>query len=133
MSKSHAFRIQPGRDLKKEISSFVDEHNIRAGWIVCAVGSLTDYHIRFANQHEGSKGSGHFEIVSLTGTVSVSGLHLHISVSDHTGKTIGGHLLDENIVHTTAEIVIQQSERLVFNRELDNYTQSKELIVKKGH
>ena len=32
--------------------------------MITCVGSLTDYNLRFANQPEGSKGSGHFEIVS---------------------------------------------------------------------
>jgi len=131
MSKTHAFRILPGKDLRKEIGFFVEGHHIQAGWIASAVGSLTDYHIRFANQSEGNRGSGHFEIVSLAGTVSIHGLHLHISISDDAGRTIGGHVLNENIIYTTAEIVIQESERLVFDREQDSRTNSKELVVKK--
>jgi predicted DNA-binding protein with PD1-like motif len=31
----------------------------------------------------------HFEIVSLVGTLAVNGAHLHISISDPHGKTIG--------------------------------------------
>jgi predicted DNA-binding protein with PD1-like motif len=131
MQKTHAFRLKPGKDLRKEISSFVKEHQIEAGWIASCVGSLTDYNIRFANQENGSRGSGHFEIVSLTGTVSVNGSHIHISISDSTGKTIGGHLLDENIVYTTAEIIIQESDEFVFTREKDGSTPWEELQVKK--
>ena len=92
---------------------------------------MTDYNIRFANQPEGNKSSGHFEIVSLIGTVSVNGSHIHISVSDSTGKTIGGHLLDSNLVYTTAEIIIQESDDFVFTREKDGSTPWKELQVKK--
>lgn len=99
MTKTHAFRLKPGNDLRKEIESYVKNNHIQAGWISCGVGSLTDYNIRFANQPNGSKGSGHFEIVSLIGTVSTKGSHIHISVSDSTGKTIGGHLLDSNLVY----------------------------------
>jgi predicted DNA-binding protein with PD1-like motif len=131
MSKTHAFRLKPGNDLRKEIELFVKAHNIQAGWINCGVGSLTNYNIRFANQPEGSKGSGHFEIVSLIGTVSVNGSHTHISISDSTGKTIGGHLLDSNLVYTTAEIVIQESDDFVFTREKDGSTPWEELQVKK--
>jgi predicted DNA-binding protein with PD1-like motif len=131
MSTTYAFRLKPGKDLRKEIEAFVHEHKIGAGWISCGVGSLTDYNIRFANQPDGSKGSGHFEIVSLIGTVSVNGSHLHISISDSTGKTIGGHLLDSNIVYTTAEIVIQQADKLTFTREKDGSTPWEELQVKK--
>jgi uncharacterized protein len=131
MSKMHAFRLKPGNDVKKEIESYVKANNIQAGWIICGVGSLNDYNIRFANQPNGSKCSGHFEIVSLTGTVSVNGSHIHITVSDSTGKTIGGHLLDGNFIYTTAEIVIQQSEDFVFTREKDGSTPWEELQVKK--
>jgi predicted DNA-binding protein with PD1-like motif len=53
----------------------------------------------------------------LVGTVSISGSHLHLSISDSTGKTIGGHLLEDNLVYTTAEIVIGESKNLLFTRE----------------
>ena len=52
MNKTHAFRLKTGKDLKKEIESYVKSNNIQAGWIGCGVGSLTDYNIRFANQLE---------------------------------------------------------------------------------
>jgi uncharacterized protein len=131
MIKTHAFRLKPGTDLKKEFESYVKANNIQAGWISCGVGSLTNYNIRFANQQEGSKGSGHFEIVSLVGTVSLNGSHIHISISDSMGKTIGGHLLDDNLVYTTAEIVIQESDDFVFMREKDGNTPWEELKIKK--
>lgn len=127
--KPHAFRLKPGQDLKKEILQYVKEKQIKAGWISTCVGSLTSYNIRFANQPEGHNGSGHFEIVSLTGTVSVNGSHLHLSISDNTGKTIGGHLMDSNIVYTTAEIVILSSDELIFKREKDGSTPWEELQV----
>lgn len=126
---AYAFRLKPGQDLKKEILQYVNEKQIKAGWITTCVGSLTNYNIRFANQPEGSSGSGHFEIVSLTGTVSLNGSHLHISISDSTGKTIGGHLLDSNIIYTTAEIVVLSSNDLIFKREKDGTTPWEELQV----
>ena len=127
--KSHAFRLKPGQDLKKEILDYVNDKQIEAGWISTCVGSLTNYNIRFANQPEGNSGTGHFEIVSLTGTVSVNGSHLHISISNSTGKTIGGHLLDSNLVYTTAEIVILSSDDFIFKREKDGSTPREELQV----
>ena len=126
---AHAFRLKPGQDLKLEIQKLVNEKQIKAGWISTCVGSLTNYKIRFANQPEGSNGSGHFEIVSLTGTVSVNGSHLHISISDSTGKTIGGHLMDGCAVYTTAEIVILSSNEFIFKREKDGTTAWEELQI----
>lgn len=131
MIKTHAFRLQPGDDLKKGIQAFVLSKKMQAGWISCGVGSLTNYHIRFANQQQGNRGTGHFEVLSLTGTVSVNGLHIHISISDSNGKTIGGHLLDENYIYTTAEIIIQETSDFVFTREKDETTSWKELKVRK--
>jgi uncharacterized protein len=127
----HAFRLKPGQDLRKEIEAYVKENNIAAGWISTCVGSLTNYNIRFANQQNGNTGSGHFEIVSLTGTVSTNGSHMHISISDSTGHTIGGHLLQGNIVYTTAEIVIQSAPNFIFKREKDGSTPWEELQVEK--
>lgn len=126
----YAFRLKPGQDLKQGIESLVKEKNIKAGWISTCVGSLTDYTIRFANQPEGGIGSGHFEIVSLTGTVSVNGSHLHISISDSTGKTIGGHLMEGCKIYTTAEIVLAASSAFIFTREKDGTTPWEELQVK---
>jgi predicted DNA-binding protein with PD1-like motif len=131
MTKTFAFRLKPGEDLRKGIEAFVNANNIKAGWIASCAGSLTDYSIRFANQPNASNGQGHFEIVSLTGTVSVNGSHMHISISDSTGKTIGGHLLDSNIIYTTAEIILQQSDDFVFTREKDGSTPWEELQIKK--
>jgi len=128
-NKVYIFRLNPGEDLRKSIEAFVKEKNIIAGWINTCVGSLTDYTIRFANQQEGNNGSGHFEIVSLTGTVSVSGSHLHISISDSTGKTIGGHLLDGCKIYTTAEIVIGSTTAYEFKRVKDGTTEWEELQV----
>jgi len=66
------------------------------------------------------------------GTLSVNGSHLHLSISDSTGKTIGGHLLDGCKVYTTAEMVIGESKDLIFTREEDGSTPWKELKVKKA-
>jgi uncharacterized protein len=127
----HAIRLKPGEDVKESIQNFVNQNNIEAGWIVTCAGSLTNYNIRFANQPNGSIGEGHFEIVSLTGTLSSKGSHIHISISDSTGKTIGGHLLDSCKVYTTAEIIIGESKDLIFTREKDGTTPWEELQIKK--
>ena len=128
-NKVYVFRLKPGEDLRKSIEAIVKEKNIEAGWINTCVGSLTDYTIRFANQRKGTHGSGPFEIVSLTGTVSVGGSHLHISISDSTGKTIGGHLLKGCKIYTTAEIVIGATSAYEFKRMKDGTTEWEELQV----
>lgn len=125
----YVFRLKPGDNLRKNIEAIVKEKEIKAGWINTCVGSLTDYMMRFANQQEGSRGAGHFEIVSLTGTLSVGGSHLHICISDSSGKTIGGHLLVGCKVYTTAENVIGATTAYEFNRIKEGTTEWKELQV----
>ncbi len=127
--KAYAFRLKPGEDMKQGIQKFITEKQIKAGWMSTCVGSLTHYSIRFANQPNANTDSGHFEIVSLTGTVSVNGSHIHISLSDSTGKTIGGHLMEGCKIYTTAEIVILASNTFVFKREKDGTTPWEELKV----
>lgn len=126
----HTIRLHPGNDVMPVLKKFIAENNIKAGFILSAVGSLTQYHIRFANQPAGSKKEGHFEVVSLTGLLSTEGNHVHLSVSDSTGRTIGGHLLDGNLVYTTLEVVIGEDPDHIYHRETDSTYGYKELVVK---
>jgi hypothetical protein len=128
-TNTYALRLKPGQDLKQSIQSFVNEKKLHAAWIVTCAGSLTNYNIRFANQQKTASDSGHFEIVSLTGTLSDNGSHMHVSISDSTGKTIGGHLQEGCIIYTTAEIIIQSSNNLLFKREKDGTTPWEELQI----
>lgn len=124
-----AIRLSPGQDLKKELDAFAREKRLQAGFIVTCVGSLRKAAIRPADQQEPLLREQKFEIVSLVGTLSPDGAHLHIALSDSTGATIGGHLLEGNLVYTTAEIVVGEAEGLRFRRELDPATGYKELRV----
>ena len=127
----HAIRLKPNEDLRNAIENYAKENNLAAGWIVTCAGSLINYNIRFANQDKGTTAGGHFEIVSLTGTVSKNGCHIHISISDSTGRTIGGHLLAGCTIYTTAEIVMQSSPDINFRREKDGSTPWEELQIER--
>lgn len=73
---------------------------------------------------------GHYEIISLVGTISANG-HLHGSLSDKDGHVIGGHIVGDLFVYTTAEIVIGECSALKFKREHDYQSGYKELVVEK--
>lgn len=98
------------------------------------MGSVRDVVLRLAgaeHQHEPMLRTGvdaRFEVVSLVGTLSPDGLHLHASLGDETGAVCGGHLV-RAIVHTTAELVIGESPALAFSRVMDPRTGYKELVV----
>jgi predicted DNA-binding protein with PD1-like motif len=57
--------------------------------------------------------------------------HLHIALSDETGKAIGGHLLDGNLVYTTAEVVLGVLPNLKFTKELCEKSGWEELVISK--
>lgn len=69
-----------------------------------------------------------FEVLSLVGTLSPEGLHLHASLGDESGAVSGGHLVRAT-VHTTAEIVVGVARSLTFSRKMDPGTGFKELVV----
>ena len=127
---SYTFRLKPGQDLFVEIERNVSETKIEAGCVLCSVGSLSHATLRLANLENNSEYEGYFEIVSLTGTISTNGSHLHISISDSRGKTIGGHLLPGCKVYTTAELVLATFDNIIYKRELlTNDSGYEELVV----
>lgn len=131
--KLYTFRIKPGGDLKTELEKFVKDKDIKAGFIVTCVGGLNQATMRMAgalpNEQDIRTYQDNFEITSLVGTVSVNGVHLHISISDKDGKSFGGHLKEGTIIHPTAEVVIGKDEHVVYRRELDKETGFTELVV----
>ena len=127
----HTFRLKPGQDLFDEIETFVHEKHIEAGCILSAVGSLTHATLRLANRDHYNEYDGHFEIVSMTGTVSVHGSHLHIAISDGDGVTTGGHLVSGCKIYTTAEMVLAAFEDVAYKREFAVDSGYEELVVYK--
>lgn len=127
--KAYTFRVKPGEDLKLALAAFAKAHNIKAGSIVSCAGSLKTVSLRFANQKEPTKLNGFHEIVSLSGTLEEEHMHVHMSVSDATGKTTGGHLVDGNVIYTTAEITVLEQLDKSFKREKDAATGFNELVV----
>lgn len=129
MNSLFSFRLTPKQDFKKEIQNYCAKNNILAGCILSAVGSLKTVKLRLANSQNIFESKENFEIVSATGTVSKNGCHLHISVADSNGKVTGGHLLDDNKIHTTCEVVILSIQDQEFKRELDAATGFNELAI----
>ncbi len=130
--KTYTFRLKPAQDLFDSIEAFAAEHKIAAGCVLSSVGSLTHATLRLANRSAYNEYEGHFEIVSMTGTVSTNGSHIHVAISDGDGVTIGGHLVSGCKIYTTAEIVLAVFDDVVYKRELfENDSGYEELVVYK--
>ncbi|KAL8594391.1 hypothetical protein ACOMHN_032978 [Nucella lapillus] len=127
-----ASRFTPGQELRQSLLSLVRAHNLKAAYVLTCVGSLTKATLRLADSTTIATYNGPFEIVSLVGTLSGKAGHLHISLSDNKGLVIGGHVVGDLIIHTTAEVVIGECEGVKFEREKDRETGFHELAVYPG-
>lgn len=127
-----ALRLTPGDDLKDAVTKFVRERGLSAGIILTCVGSLAEASLRFAGQDETTTLSGPFEILSLVGTLSPEGAHLHIALADKEGRVVGGHVQVGCLVYTTAELVIGELSGVTFLRTFDTVTGYEELEVRGG-
>mmetsp|Transcript_21456 Transcript_21456/g.35380 ORF Transcript_21456/g.35380 Transcript_21456/m.35380 type:complete len:190 (-) Transcript_21456:925-1494(-) len=141
---AHCFRLHPGEELmpalKQAAAIILARSKCESAFIITAVGSLERATIRLANasRTDGDDTGGNdiktynqrFEVVSLVGTFSAdgSGCHVHISLADAKGNTIGGHLID-GTVFTTCEIVMGTADNVKFTRTMDDTTGYNELEV----
>lgn len=89
----HCFRLRRGQDLYEEIEAYVKAHHIAAGAVVSGVGCVSRWRLRDATGVRVRSGEEDVEIVSLMGTVSEYGCHLHASFSREDLSAFGGHLL----------------------------------------
>jgi uncharacterized protein len=125
-----SIRLKPGQDLKEELDALAVNNHLKAACVLTCVGSLTTAVLRYANQPITSTLTGHFEIVSLTGTMSIHGSHYHISISDGDGRTYGAHLMEGCKIYTTAEIVVAIIEDVEYLREMCSESGYPELVVR---
>jgi predicted DNA-binding protein with PD1-like motif len=123
-------RLQPGADLRGALDAWMGEQEAQAGCLISAVGSLSVAQLRLAGASEATLIRGDLELLSLSGTLSRDGAHLHIAVANSTGSVIGGHLCPGSLVRTTAELVIGLLPEWRFRRELDPATGYAELEIK---
>ena len=77
----HCFRLHRGDDLYESIQRYVDAHHIAAGVVLSAVGCVYRWELRDASGVDVQSGTEDVEIVSLMGTVSEHGSHLHASLA----------------------------------------------------
>ena len=122
-------RLTPGDDVRRALEIWMGEQEEQAGWVISGIGSLSVAQLRLAGAAEATTINGELEILSLAGTLSADGAHLHIAVADSSGAMIGGHLCSGSLVRTTAELVVGLLPEWQFRRELDPATGYAELRI----
>lgn len=123
-------RLSPGADLRQTLESHCKAGDSGGYFVLSGIGSLRDPRIRFAGEDEARVLRGPFEMVSLQGTVTADGAHLHVVVSDSRGGVLGGHLAPGSLVRTTAEILLVRPVGWHLGRQHDPHTGFAELVVR---
>lgn len=124
-------RLQYGDDLKKEIEKLCYDNSITSAIVLSSVGCVYKATIRLADGLTIKEYNDNYEILSINGTISKDGSHLHISFSDVNGDTFGGHLCYNTLVNTTCELVLASINEYSFTRDYDEKTGYDELVVNK--
>ena len=108
-------RLAPGADLLNGMQTACERYGIHNGVVISAIGSLAC--VRFCNV-----GAGGVICSDVEGHIN---LHVHISMSDKTGKDYGGHLVEGTRVLMTADIVLGENEGVSmlreYNEDMDVY------------
>ena len=125
----HCFRLHRGDDLYESIQRYADAHHIAAGVVLSAVGCVYRWELRDASGVDVQSGTEDVEIVSLMGTVSEHGSHLHASFARRDLSVFGGHLRPGCLVNTTAEIVLLELTGVAFGAGYDPETGYEELVI----
>jgi predicted DNA-binding protein with PD1-like motif len=118
-------------DLRAALESVLGEHGVGAGFVLQGIGSLDVARIRLAGMDELAELRDDLEIISLGGSLSPDGVHLHIAVADAQGRVTGGHMGPGCIVRTTAEVLVALLPDWRFSREPDTQSGYKELAIKR--
>ncbi|WP_198086434.1 PPC domain-containing DNA-binding protein [Variovorax sp. E3] len=120
-------RLNPGDDLRASLDLALGQGGGEAAFVVSGIGSLRGASIRFAGAEHPTRIEGDLEILTLAGSLSPDGSHLHISVSDAEGRVLGGHAAPGCAVRTTAEVLVAWLPDWRFARTHDPLTGYAEL------
>ncbi|QGZ64859.1 PPC domain-containing DNA-binding protein [Paraburkholderia acidisoli] len=127
--RTQPLRLSPGDDLRSTIVAALAQCNVSAAFVLQGIGSLGIVQLRYAGAEVPTELRGDLEILTLAGSVSPDGAHLHMTVSDAHGKVYGGHVAAGCIVRTTAELLLALLPEYRFAREIDPQTGYAELKI----
>jgi predicted DNA-binding protein with PD1-like motif len=124
-------RLSPGEDLRRALEDAAASQTSGSAFVVAGIGSLVEAKLRYAGDAAETTLAGPLELLSLSGTLSSSGAHLHMSVADASGRAYGGHVGYGNVIRTTAEVLLAVLEDWSLTREPDPATGFRELVVRR--
>jgi predicted DNA-binding protein with PD1-like motif len=125
-------RLVPGDDLRSTLETLARLNFPNGAFVVCGIGSLIDPSLRLAGADKAIRFAGDYEILTLAGTVTPQGAHLHMSIASATGEVRGGHVVRGNLVRTTAEVLLAEATAWKMSRTSDTATGYPELTLQRA-
>lgn len=129
--QAHPLRLYPGDDLRAAVENVLQKDKLRAAFVIQGIGSLSVAQLRFAGAEHPTEIRGDLEILTVAGSVSPDGAHLHMSIADARAQVFGGHVAHGCKVRTTAELLLALLPAHAFSREPDPRTGFAELVIRK--
>jgi predicted DNA-binding protein with PD1-like motif/glutaredoxin len=97
--------LEAGADLRGSLEALALEQQA-TGFVLSVVGNMSQACFACPGQQEPTVLRGELEIITLQGTVSPSGVHLHLSFSDPGCQVWGGHLEHGSLVLKGADLLV---------------------------
>ena len=98
-------KLAPGSDLRLSLEELAQRDGI-SGFVLGVVGNLTKASFQCPGQAKPTVLEGDLEVITLNGTFSPEGVHLHLSLSDGACQVWGGHLEPGTIVQKGVDLLI---------------------------
>lgn len=97
--------IEAGSDVRRSLEQLALEHNA-GGFVLSVVGNLSQAAFACPGKSAPTVLAGELEIITLQGTISPDGVHLHLSFSDASCQVWGGHLEHGTLVLRGADLLV---------------------------
>ncbi|MGB5240137.1 MAG: PPC domain-containing DNA-binding protein, partial [Prochlorococcaceae cyanobacterium] len=103
--RSVPLHLEPGSDLRRSLEQLAQEQNA-SGFVLGVVGNLAQAAFQCPGKIAPTVLRGELEIITLQGTLSPEGVHLHLSLSDGECRVWGGHLEPGSRVLKGADLLV---------------------------
>lgn len=103
--RSLPLKLAPGSDLRLSLEQLAVEQQL-SGFVLGVVGNLTRAAFQCPGQSQPTVLEGDLEVITLNGTFSPEGVHLHLSLSDGACQVWGGHLEPGTVVQKGVDLLL---------------------------
>ena len=103
--QSLPLKLEPGSDLRHSLEELARREGI-TGFVLGVVGNLNRAAFQCPGQPQPTVLEGDLEVITLNGTISPDGVHLHLSLSDGACQVWGGHLEPGTLVQKGVDLLV---------------------------